>query len=202
MLELLQSAAGPFGQVLGGVAGLAGLAHVAHVFPPMTMFSRARRTAWLLAASAFSTVRRRLSQVSMSTFSLRMRMPPERAPDGAVEGVPVDVGVELVVAQGDAEGLDLLGLPEPAGPLHLQAGAEGVGQLVDQHLHQDVDVGAVGPKRGGGQFEIEGVVHGTHPWNPNPPIPGKGRRLGVFRLVTGGQPGRVDADGIAMIGVG
>src|SRR5665213_2340590 len=78
VLELLQAVAGSFRQVgrqlLGGVAGVTG---VAHPGPPMTMFSRARRTAWLLAASALSTVSRRLSQVSMSTFSLRMRMPPE-----------------------------------------------------------------------------------------------------------------------------
>jgi len=49
------------------------------------------------------------------------------APDGARERASLDHGIELVVAHGDLEGLDLLGLAEPAGPLHLQAGPERIG---------------------------------------------------------------------------
>ena len=79
---------------------------------------------------------------------------------------PVDRRLERVVAQGDPHRLDLVGLAEPsAGPLDHQPWAEGVGELVDQDLDQDVDVRAIGAQGGGGQLEVE-VVRAGHSSNP------------------------------------
>ena len=84
-------------------------------------------------------------------------------PDGATEGVPVDLGVELIIVQGDPDRADLVGPSEATtGPGHLEAGPEGLGQLIGQQLDQHVDVTGIRPERRCCQFEVHRIVSTSH----------------------------------------
>jgi hypothetical protein len=65
--------------------------------------------------------------------------------DGAEQPGTVDHGIEVVGAHGDLHRFDLIRLPEtPTATLDPQPITQGVSQLIDQHLQQDVHVGEVG----------------------------------------------------------
>src|SRR5674476_1090529 len=71
MLQFLEAMAGGLGKPLGVVT---------HVCPPVPMFARACLAVWLWAASALSAARTLAIHASTSTWSLRMRIPPEACP--------------------------------------------------------------------------------------------------------------------------
>ena len=141
MLELLEPVGGVLGQVLRG-SGLGRCGSL--TLPPMTMFSSARRACSLVAASACSVLSRRFSQVSMSTFSLRMRMPPDEWPMVQRTDAPstsASNGSSPSVTRTDLISSDLR--KRPPARSTAKRSPSSVGELGGQELEHDARVGAV-----------------------------------------------------------
>ena len=104
----------------------------------------------------------RVSQTSIPTCSLRMRMPPEAWPMLQRTDGPSTVASRVSSPSDDPDRLDLVALAEAAaGPLDGHAVAQGVGELLHQELEHDAQVGAVRGQLRDSHAEVEGGVSGS-----------------------------------------
>ena len=122
------------------------------------MFSSARRVCSLCAASDCRVGQEAGEPRVHGHLFTSDADPSRRVADAAAHRGAVDRSFEGVVAQNDPYVLDLVGFAEPAGPLDGDAVAQRVGELGDEELEHDAQVGAVGRQLRHGHAEIERVA--------------------------------------------
>ena len=168
VLELFEAVGGVLGEVGRLGYGWLGL-WIRHDDPPITMFSSAWRVCSLVCASAWRVESSRVSQTSIPTCSLRMRMPPEAWP--MLQRTEGPSTVASRVSSPRMIRTDLISSllrKRPPARSTARRFAQGVGELLHQQLEHDAQVGAVRGQLRDSHAEVKGGVGGVSATNGVP----------------------------------